>query len=315
MCFHSDSAAQTVQPQSSNTVVAKCVAAALELRIERRDEVVANAELTPFDSASTPELSLSGYLERLAKYCKCGGECFIVALIYADQISQKIPITPRNAHRFFLACLLGAVKFYDDKVPLNAYYAKCGGVCLREMNRLERFFLKVAGFKLHVDPEKYAEYECSLKGPAKNLGMPSTMPITEGLPSTKLIANNSSPTTSQTTSSTTSPTSSPTTTPTTTPSNQQSVTEHPEDFETIPVPNLHFTGATPKSAETVAITQSGPMVPTSVVPHAASEAPLVHAMHLRVAPGLWVETVPVLQHPELLFCRASVKDRWVACPY
>eukprot|EP00746_Dinoflagellata_sp_MGD_P073214 gnl/MRDRNA2_/MRDRNA2_29729_c0_seq1.p1 gnl/MRDRNA2_/MRDRNA2_29729_c0~~gnl/MRDRNA2_/MRDRNA2_29729_c0_seq1.p1 ORF type:complete len:326 (+),score=44.30 gnl/MRDRNA2_/MRDRNA2_29729_c0_seq1:108-1085(+) len=146
--------------------IAQRVAAALELRIsERTADDGCEHPLTPFDSASVPPVSMSFYLERLAKFCHCGGECFIVALCYVDKVTQCKALTPlseRNVHRLFLTCLLVAHKFWDDYLPLNSHYAICGGISLQELNQLEKFFLKTVGFKLNVSRATYAAYETAV---------------------------------------------------------------------------------------------------------------------------------------------------------
>lgn len=146
--------------------MAQRVATALELRIrESAAEDGCERPLTPFDSASVPPVSMSFYLERLANYCRCGEECFIVALYYVDMVTQGKALTPlseRNVHRLFLTCLLVAHKFWDDCLPWNSHYAKCGGISLQELNRLEKLFLKTVGFKLHVSRHTYAAYETAV---------------------------------------------------------------------------------------------------------------------------------------------------------
>jgi hypothetical protein len=55
-----------------------------------------------------------------------------------------------------------ATKFWDDALPLNAHYAKCGGVSLKELNRLEKFLLKTLGFRLQISTHMYAAYETAI---------------------------------------------------------------------------------------------------------------------------------------------------------
>lgn len=144
--------------------MAQRVAAALEMRIDNTDDD-ASRPLTPFDSASIPPVTMSAYLSRLARFCQCGGEAFVVALFYVDLVTQGSGLTPlsrRNAHRLYLTCLLVATKFWDDALPLNAHYAKCGGVSLKELNRLEKFLLKTIGFRLKISTTMFAAYETAI---------------------------------------------------------------------------------------------------------------------------------------------------------
>lgn len=49
-------------------------------------------------------------------------------------------------------------KFLDDRYFNNAFYAKIGGIPLKEMNSLEIELLFLSNFSLHVYREKVDEY-------------------------------------------------------------------------------------------------------------------------------------------------------------
>lgn len=57
-----------------------------------------------FNCRSPPKISIRKYLERIEVYGRASKECFILALIYLDRISEfntNFLITPLNVHRFF----------------------------------------------------------------------------------------------------------------------------------------------------------------------------------------------------------------------
>jgi ADP-dependent phosphofructokinase/glucokinase len=56
-----------------------------------------------------------------------------------------------------LTCTIVAEKFMNDDVYVNSHYAAVGGVCLREMNRLEIIVLHTLMWRLGVSPEEYNE--------------------------------------------------------------------------------------------------------------------------------------------------------------
>lgn len=51
-----------------------------------------------------------------------------------------------------------AIKFHDDEYYKNEYYAKVGGISLKEINQLELEFLNLIGYRLYVDPQLFAIY-------------------------------------------------------------------------------------------------------------------------------------------------------------
>ncbi len=122
------------------------------------------------------------FLNRVAKYAACSGECFVLALIYIDRIIQTNPtfvVNSLNIHRLLitrslqprcprqrliraaLSVMLGA-KFFDDQYFNNAYYAKVGGVPCIEINSLEVEFLVMTNFSLFVSTDQYTQYYTEL---------------------------------------------------------------------------------------------------------------------------------------------------------
>jgi len=129
---------------------------------ERHEE----EKLTFFDSSVVPPVSIEAYVRRLHKHFLCGDQCFVVALVYIDRLLRpgtKVgPLSPRNTHRIVLTSLLIATKFLEDAFYSNSYYSKCGGVTLKEMNKLERYFLRKVNFNLFVSALEYRTYETAL---------------------------------------------------------------------------------------------------------------------------------------------------------
>lgn len=111
-----------------------------------------------FDSASIPGIGIGRYLQRLDKYFDCSEACHVLALIYLQHfsdLSDDFALTLRNVHRLYLISLVSAAKFWDDVFFDNTYYARCGGIRLPELNRLELTFLGVLNFKLWISAEEF----------------------------------------------------------------------------------------------------------------------------------------------------------------
>lgn len=114
-----------------------------------------------FLSATEPTISVPDYVDRLARFFQCSRECFVLALIYIDRLlrgNSHIWLCPLNVHRLVVTALMVAVKFADDTFYSNAYYAKVGGLPLKEMNHLEATLLRMLHFRLHVMPWEFHRF-------------------------------------------------------------------------------------------------------------------------------------------------------------
>eukprot|EP01094_Clydonella_sp_ATCC50884_P006689 TRINITY_DN158_c0_g2_i3.p1 TRINITY_DN158_c0_g2~~TRINITY_DN158_c0_g2_i3.p1 ORF type:complete len:199 (-),score=73.81 TRINITY_DN158_c0_g2_i3:195-791(-) len=137
------------------------------------ERIIASSKLLPrnekaleasFNSSVAPDIAVLAYLERLCKYTRCSANTLVCALIYVDRmvVIHKVKLTYRNAHRIVLACLVAAIKYSDDHFCSNAYYARVGGVSLRELNRLEVALLSMLDFDLYVDEEHFKLYRAEV---------------------------------------------------------------------------------------------------------------------------------------------------------
>jgi len=116
---------------------------------------------THFHSGRAPQLSIGNYLARLHKYFCATNECYVLALVYMDRVSKIDPnlaLSLMNAHRLLATCAMVAAKYNDDAYYSNSYYAKVGGLTLKELNMLEARLIKLLDWKLLVSPEEYQLY-------------------------------------------------------------------------------------------------------------------------------------------------------------
>ena len=56
-----------------------------------------------------------------------------------------------------------AIKYNDDDYYKNEFYAKVGGITLKEINQLEHDFLQFTDYNLYVDENVYLLYEQKLQ--------------------------------------------------------------------------------------------------------------------------------------------------------
>jgi len=113
---------------------------------------------TIFHATRPPPISVKDYLARLAQYYNCSDACLIMGLVYVDRLVKMHPqfvVSPLNVHRFLSVGIMLAAKFHDDVYYSNTHYARVAGLSLKEMNKLEEYFLKMLAWRLLVRPDEY----------------------------------------------------------------------------------------------------------------------------------------------------------------
>uniref|UniRef100_A0A7S2ZEU9 Cyclin n=1 Tax=Rhodosorus marinus TaxID=101924 RepID=A0A7S2ZEU9_9RHOD len=121
-----------------------------------------------FSTGKTSTLPLKRFVERMMKYLSCSNSAYVVAFCYIHRIMEHqkdLRICTQNSENLLFAATVTAVKYLEDRVHTNAFYAKVGGLSgYMEMNRLEAQFLKLMNFDLAVSSEEYRTMESYLSG-------------------------------------------------------------------------------------------------------------------------------------------------------
>lgn len=130
------------------------------------DSLISSAHI--FISKKIPSISVNNYIERLLKYSKTFEKIIIIILIYLDTIctKHKINLNYFNIHKFIFAAFLVAIKFHEDEYYSISYYARLGGISVKEATNLEYEFMNLIDFKLFVSQDiydKYYKYLCSIE--------------------------------------------------------------------------------------------------------------------------------------------------------
>jgi len=118
-------------------------------------------KVTPFHSVRLPSMRIKDYLLRIRQYFVCSDECYVLALIYIDRVGKIDPVMSvcsLNVHRLLLVTVMIAAKFHDDVYYSNTYYAKVGGLALKEVNALEAHLVKMLSWRMLVEPVEYQLY-------------------------------------------------------------------------------------------------------------------------------------------------------------
>ena len=86
-----------------------------------------------FETEEIPTISINKYIERIVKYTNCEENTLILSIIYLDKICLKnINLTVYNIHKFVFSSILISIKFNEDKIYKNDYYAYIAGVSLKD---------------------------------------------------------------------------------------------------------------------------------------------------------------------------------------
>jgi hypothetical protein len=124
----------------------------------------------PFCSKFIPTISIADYLLRFKKYTNIENSTLIIGLIYLDTICSRenIILQENCIHRLLLICCVLAIKFNEDLIFDNEYYAKIGGISLKEINLLEYYAIKFLDFDLFFDEQIYNKYVHYLRNEFKS---------------------------------------------------------------------------------------------------------------------------------------------------
>ena len=113
-----------------------------------------------FVCKNIPDISIENYLNRVQKYTKLEDSTLIIALIYTDRVlgNKNIKLSKHNLFKILLTAILIAIKYNEDEIYDNYYFAKIFGVKITELNKLESEFLDLIGFELFISKKELLLY-------------------------------------------------------------------------------------------------------------------------------------------------------------
>ena len=115
-----------------------------------------------FSLENKPNISLTSFLSRIIIYSKLEYSTLCLGLIYLNKvIENNLFLTEFNVHKLLSASILIAIKYNEDKISNNDYYAQIFGLSLYEINQLEYSFLCLIDFNLYVEQKfmkKFLKY-------------------------------------------------------------------------------------------------------------------------------------------------------------
>lgn len=106
---------------------------------ENLDNIVSMEYFERFIRKAPPPIPLSDYLYRLISYLKLDLKVLKALLLYKMRLLQiaGIQLNELSAHRFVLAGIVISSKALLDDLYTATYYARVGGVSVRELSILE----------------------------------------------------------------------------------------------------------------------------------------------------------------------------------
>ena len=133
--------------------------------IENREKTKTNIidEKDPLYSNKIPKIKIEEYITRFFTFSKIEISTLILAHIYIKRFIDKenYIISFRNIFRLIMSCIILAIKFNENKVYKNSFYAKVGGFDVDDLNNLEYNIFSRLDFNLRVLDIEF--YEIVLK--------------------------------------------------------------------------------------------------------------------------------------------------------
>jgi hypothetical protein len=130
-----------------------------------KSEVINYQKQLTFYSKKKANINIADYMERLIRYTRCEEASLITSLIYIDRICEETPLvlTESNIFRVVLASLITAIKYNEDEIYSNNFYAKVGGIPRDELDRIEYEFLKLINYSLYIKSDTFQKYKVYIK--------------------------------------------------------------------------------------------------------------------------------------------------------
>jgi hypothetical protein len=114
-----------------------------------------------FTAPYLPEISIEDYLIRIIENTQIEESTLISSLIYIERLILKTntKITDLDIHRLLLTSIILSIKYNEDKIYPQHYYANIGGIKTEELNILECEFLNGIEFALFINDTEFNSFK------------------------------------------------------------------------------------------------------------------------------------------------------------
>jgi len=116
---------------------------------------------------------INAFLANIFQVGQFNPECCIIALVYINRLIgvTGLPLTQSNWKPVVVSAVLLAQKVWDDTPLINADFSILyPALSKKDVNILERKFLSLLNFKLHISPSLYAQYYFELRSVIEEQG-------------------------------------------------------------------------------------------------------------------------------------------------
>lgn len=110
-------------------------------------------------SENIPRISIYQFFKRIIKYSRIEDSTLVAIVIYIKRFlrKQKYLINYNNIFNCILGLTVLAIKYNENMMFRNDYYAQIGGIDVKELNKIEYYLFEKIDFKLHVLESEYNE--------------------------------------------------------------------------------------------------------------------------------------------------------------
>lgn len=144
-------------------VVSETLLAVIEecKRLPLYSDLAQEQKSLPFYFQVPPLISVCKYIIRIVHNTNISQSTLIIALIYLDRLFREhnVIIDEYTVHRLIIGSILLALKYNEDLVYTQSYYARVAGVLKKEIILIETQILKTMDYKLYVDNGAYETYK------------------------------------------------------------------------------------------------------------------------------------------------------------
>ena len=115
-----------------------------------------NPEDTLF-SESVPNISISNFFKRILKYTTIEDSTLIAIVIYLKRFLKKsqLIICYNNIYNCILGLTVLAIKYNENVMFKNDYYAQIAGLDVKELTQYEYYLFRKLNYKLHILDSEY----------------------------------------------------------------------------------------------------------------------------------------------------------------
>lgn len=129
--------------------------------------------IQPNDSTHKPIADFHTFLHHILKHSRTTHSTLQLAIFYLFRIRSRVQQRTSDdvyiscGRRMFLAALISAHKYLQDKTYKNSAWSKVSGLNVQEINHAEKVMLELLDYRLHVKKETFDQWMMMLQSHLK----------------------------------------------------------------------------------------------------------------------------------------------------